>query len=113
MSTIEFLKRAAKTKAKKEETKEVDIEGEYVKFAKTLGCLAIKLILLNRRGFPDRTTLCPGGRILFIEFKRPGEPLRPTQAIVRKTLESFGFEYHLCDGFGQAEQALTNFLQNN
>lgn len=112
MSESEFLSRASKRISKKAEVKEIDIEDTYCKHAKKKGCLALKLIILNKRGFPDRTTLCPGGRILFIEFKRKNKKLSVAQPIVRKLLESFGFEYHVCDEIGQAESALDNFLSN-
>lgn len=111
MSNIEFLKRASKTVSKREELKEIDIEEEYCKHAKKRRCLALKLIILNKRGFPDRTTLCPGGRILFIEFKKnSSKKMSPIQIVVRRTIESFGFEYHLCDTIGQAEGILDRFL---
>ena len=112
MSVNEFLSRASKTVAKKLEIAEKDIEDEYVKAAKNKGCKALKLIFLNKKGFPDRTTLCPGGRIFFIEFKRKGKLSSPLQIKVRTMLESFGFEYHVCDEIGQAEKHLNRFLNN-
>lgn len=111
MSIDDFLSRATKTTRKKLEVKEVDIEGDYVTYAKNRKCKAYKLIILNRKGFPDRTTLCPGGRILFIEFKRKGKTTTPAQIGVRKILESFGFAYHVCDKKGQAEAILDDFLE--
>lgn len=51
-----------------------------------------------------------GARVFFIEFKRPGKPTTGPQNIVRKMLESFGFEYYVCDQPGQAEKILENFL---
>lgn len=112
MSIQNFLSNANKLKAKKSEVKETDIESEYVKYAKSLGCTALKLIILHRKGFPDRTTLCPGGRILFIEFKRKGKKPSPAQKIVRRILISLEFEYHVCDKKGQAEAILNKFLKN-
>lgn len=111
MSTQEFLSRATKRIKKKSEVKEIDIESNYVTHAKNRGCKAYKLIILNRKGFPDRTTLCPGGRVLFIEFKRKNKSTTPAQVGVRKTLESLGFAYHVCDVPGQAEQLLDDFLE--
>jgi len=110
MSTEEFLSIGSKREAKKSEIAETDIEDHYCTHAKKRGCKAIKLILLRKRGFPDRTTLCPGARILFIEFKRKGKKPSPVQYRVRKLLVSFGFEYHVCDEIGQAEKILDDFL---
>lgn len=111
MSTEEFLSRASKTKAKSKELREFeDIEKPFCTFAERKGCKALKLIFLRKKGFPDRTVVCPGARVFFIEFKRPGKPTTGPQNIVRKMLESFGFEYYVCDQPDQAEKILENFL---
>lgn len=111
MSTEEFLSRATKRVKKKSQVKEADIESTFVTYAKNNGCKAYKLIILNIKGFPDRTVLCPQGRVLFIEFKRKGKATTAPQVGVRKILESLGFAYHVCDAIGQAEQILDDFLE--
>ena len=110
MSVNEFLSRADKTVAKKSEVKEVDIEGKFTTYAKSKGCRALKLIFLNKKGFPDRTILCPGGRVFFIEFKKKDKKQSPIQREIMKMLTSLGFEYHVCDEIGQAEFILDIFL---
>ncbi len=111
MSIPDFLSRANKTLAKKAEIDEKeDIENPFVRYAKDRKCKALKLIYLNKKGFPDRTILCPNGRIFFIEFKRKGKKPTPPQIIARKLLESFGFEYYVCDEPNQAESILDDFL---
>jgi len=42
---------------------------------------------------PDRICLFPGGRVVFIEVKRPGEKdgLKPRQRKIIDLLRSFGF----------------------
>jgi len=111
MSSSEFLSRATKRVTKKTEIQEVDIEKTFVKYAKTKGCQATKLIFLNKKGFPDRTVLCPQGRILFIEFKKKGKKPSAVQKLVMgRLLTRLGFEYHTCDEIGQAEGILDEFL---
>lgn len=110
MSIEQFLKNATKTKSKKSQITETDIEQDFVKFAKSNNCIAYKLILLNRKGFPDRTVLCPGGRILFIEFKRKNKTQSAIQVKIMNTLKGLGFEYYVCDQKGQAENILEDFL---
>lgn len=112
MSANDFLIRASKTVAKRTEVEEIDIENHYVKHAKNKGCKALKLIFLNKKGFPDRTTLCPGSRVFFIEFKKKGKKPSPSQRTVRAILRSFGFKYYVCDTIGQAEKHLDEFLSN-
>jgi len=111
MSSQDFISRASKTKAKASEIKEKDdVELPFCKYAERNGCKAIKLIYLRKKGFPDRTILCPGGNVFFIEFKKPKSTQSPAQKIVQKLLESFGFEYYVCDQPGQAEKILDSFL---
>ena len=102
MSVDQFISKASKRQAKKAEIKEIDIEKTYCQHAVSKDCKALKLIMLNKKGFPDRTTLCPGARILFIEFKRKRKKLSAAQVLVKKLLMSFGFEYYVCDTIGQA-----------
>lgn len=110
MSTDQFLKNANKRISKASEIKEADIESKFCKYAKSNRCTAFKLIFLNKRGFPDRTILCPGGRVFFIEFKRKNKRQSPIQIKVQKVLTDLGFEYYVCDKIGQAEEILDDFL---
>ena len=111
MSIDSFIKNATKRTVKKETIPEIDIEGKFCKYVKTKGCTALKLIYLNKKGFPDRTILCPGSRIFFIEFKRKDKEQSASQKITQKLLERFGFEYYVCDEIGQAETILDDFLE--
>ena len=112
MSVERFISSASKRISKKNRDKEIDIEGDFCKYAKRKGCNALKLIFLNRRGFPDRTILCPGSRVFFIEFKKDKNSKQsPIQKTVEKMLRSFGFEYYVCYEKGQAESILDEFLE--
>ena len=113
MDTKTFLKSAKKREKKKSEVAEIDIEDAYVSYALTKGCKALKLTFLSRRGFPDRTTLCPGARILFVEFKKKNKGLGLLQGKVKTLLEKYGFTYIVCDEIGQAENYLDRFLKCN
>lgn len=111
----EFLKNAKRTISKNEEIEEIDIESDFCKYAKFKKCLAIKLVLLNLKGFPDRTVLCPNGKLFFIEFKKPKKkkPLSPLQIKWKNILENFGFTYHHCNDLEDAKTKLDVFLQEN
>lgn len=110
MDIDKFLNNATKRKTKESEITETDIEQTFCDYATKSKCKALKLIYLNKKGFPDRTVICPGARVFFIEFKRKGKKQSPAQKIVQKMLESFGFEYYVCDQIGQAESYLDKFL---
>ena len=51
--------------------KESAIETELVARVRQLGGVAEKVTTLGRRGFFDRLVVLPGGRVLFVEVKRP------------------------------------------
>ena len=105
-----FIELATKRIKRKEQVAEIDIETPFVKYCKRNGCRALKLIILNKRGFPDRTVLCPGSRVIFFEFKRKGKKQSGAQLIIMKLITSLDFEYHVCDEKGQAESILDDFL---
>ncbi len=111
MSINEFLSNATKTQKRKSKKLEVNTEDKFCDYAKTQGCLALKLVLLGLRGFPDRTIVCPGGRIFFIEFKRTkNEELSKNQEKWQDKLVGFGFEFYTFHDFKDAKQALDEFL---
>ena len=56
-----------------------------------LGVRSLQLNLHFDAGWPDRIFLIPGGRPLFMEFKRPGEFPRPLQYQRLETLVQLGY----------------------
>ena len=50
---------------------ESGIEKALKKECKILGLVLIKLWALNQVGIPDRILLAKGGRVMFLELKRP------------------------------------------
>ena len=61
---------------------ERDNQRTAVQWAYTQGIVGIKLTMLGGRGvagWPDYLFVLPTGRVLFVEFKRPGEGLTQLQ----------------------------------
>lgn len=56
---------------------EAKLEQALRMYAEKRGCLSYKFTSPSRRGVPDRIFVAPGGRILFLELKAPGE--KPTK----------------------------------
>jgi hypothetical protein len=52
-------------------TLEAAIEAELVQRVNAMGGIAEKGSVPGRRGFFDRIVVLPGGRVLFVECKRP------------------------------------------
>jgi hypothetical protein len=51
--------------------KELAIERELALQVAKAGGTALKVKVIGRRGFVDRLVLLPGGKVLFVELKRP------------------------------------------
>lgn len=73
------------------------VEQALVRAAKKRGGMAFKLVIFRQAGWPDRTVIMPGGRIGFVECKRPGQ--RPTNLQWHwiKKLRAWGFDARVID----------------
>ena len=71
---------------------ERDIERKLVGVVKQHGGLCLKWVCLGWAGVPDRIVLLPGGRVVFVETKRPKDgKLSKLQKWWAKTLRGLGF----------------------
>ena len=76
---------------------EKTVERALVKYVKDQGGIAYKFKSPNRRSVPDRLCLLPGGKILFVECKRPGAKVTQLQAREHERLRAMGFEVVVVD----------------
>lgn len=67
------------------------IERDVGLYALDHDCMVLKLNVWGRVGWPDRLFLYHGARILFIEFKRPGEKPKKIQEYIHSRLRKYGF----------------------
>ena len=73
---------------------EKEIERKLVDLVKKYGGRCEKLVNVGFAGFPDRTILLPGGKIMFVETKRPkGGRYSALQDKWRDWLHALGFSY--------------------
>ena len=73
---------------------EKEIEKKLVDRVKLYGGLCLKLISPGWAGVPDRIVLLPGGRVHFVETKRPkGGVLSSRQRWWMHKLGALGFSY--------------------
>lgn len=71
---------------------EKEIERKLVDMVKRHGGLCLKWVCPGWSGVPDRILLLPGGRVYFVETKRPkGGNLSALQKWWRKQLTELGF----------------------
>jgi hypothetical protein len=71
-----------------------------------LGVASCKLTTPGKAGYPDRMFFIPGGRPLFIEFKRPGETPEPLQVLIHHMLRALGYDVEVHDDHDSAVSAV-------
>ena len=76
---------------------ERDVERDLISSVRKAGGMCLKFVSPGWSGAPDRVCLFPGGCLVFVELKRPGEKVRPLQAHRTKQLRELGFRVELID----------------
>ena len=92
---------------------EKEIEAEFVVWCANQGCLAYKLNFVGKRGAPDRMVICPKGKVVFIELKRPGGEASSNQLRIQREWRNKGHIVEICDDLNKAKIIILNVLRNN
>ena len=79
----------------------------------TKKCKVFKFISPGHAGVPDRIILCEGGRIYFVELKRPGAKPRPLQKYVFSIFEKYGFPVFVIDSKSSVDKFVKEVLFAN
>ncbi len=69
---------------------EAQVEAHLTKRVKERGGIAYKFTSPQRRSVPDRMCVMPGGKIVFVELKRPGAKPTEQQAREHQRLRELG-----------------------
>jgi hypothetical protein len=85
--------------------RESTIEKAVCAYAKSKGCLTLKLSGMNQRGQPDRMFI-RSGRVLFIEFKSPGKQPTALQARWLDRLAQHTFHATSCDDIAAGKRLI-------
>ncbi|MCO7125097.1 VRR-NUC domain-containing protein [Sporolactobacillus shoreicorticis] len=88
------------------------LERRLEREVKRLGGIAAKWVSPGLAGVPDRILLFPGGRIIFVEMKAPGKPLRVLQAKRRQQLTNLGFKAIKIDSDQQIDDLIREVTGN-
>ena len=83
---------------------EKKIEERLRKKAKEAGGLAAKWVSPSMSGVPDRIVFLPGGKIIFVELKRPGEKPTPLQNRIIEILRGLGADVRVVDSMEKVDE---------
>ena len=89
----------------KKEKYETEIEAPASDFAETRGWMQCKIMKLSKRAWPDRLFI-RRGRVIFIEFKRPGEEPTQQQLYRHNQIRAHGVEVFWTDNLERAKEIL-------
>jgi len=89
---------------------EKTVEKALVKRVLGLGGLAIKFVPGGTNGMPDRLILLPGGRVAFVECKRPGEKVSKIQEYRIQQLRQLGFLVWIVDSVNEIEKFVMEMM---
>lgn len=70
---------------------ETSVERRFVYLLDKHGITHLKFNMRGRRDWPDRGVFLPGGNLVFVELKRPGEEPHPSQLRKHDELRRLGY----------------------
>lgn len=86
-------------------------ERKFVKYAKSRGCKVVKMVDPDDPSAPDRAIITPNGITVYLEFKRPGEPLREGQIRYLNWLVNNSHSAAWTDNFEDAKNWIERILE--
>lgn len=89
---------------------ESTLEQSMRKYIKSLGGKAFKWVSPGEVGVPDRICILPGGRVIFVELKRPGRKngLSERQKKIARVLEGLGCEVWCINSMEDLKERIEN-----
>lgn len=92
--------------------RERDVEQALLRAVRKAGGLCLKFVSPGWSGAPDRLCLFIGGRMAFVEVKRPGGKPRPLQTQRARQLEKLGFPVFVLDRKEQIPELLAKMTKH-
>jgi len=92
--------------------REALVENHLGNLVYKAGGMCVKLSPMNYVGIPDRMILLPGGRLVFVECKKPKRgKIAKIQGWWRDRLIGLGFEHRYVFTKDEAKQVVEEFTQ--
>jgi hypothetical protein len=93
---------------------EKDVEKYLVGQVLAAGGVAEKIVMAGTRGYFDRVVALPGGRVVFVEVKKPkGSHVAAHQRARHQFYRALGCEVVLVKSFADVDRLLARRVQGN
>jgi len=89
--------------------REKAIEAYLRDQVKSVGGKAYKFVSPGNAGVPDRLVLFPGGRVVFVELKAPGQKPTNLQKAQARKINSLGFQVFVIDSKAKANDFISQY----
>lgn len=87
------------------------VENRLKLVVKKAGGKALKFIPDYEAGMPDRLVLLPGGKMIWVETKAPGEKARALQFRKHRELRALGFKVLVLDTYAAVDDFEKEYLK--
>lgn len=84
---------------------EKKLESKLIRVVRAKNGACIKIQGIGNKGMPDRLCLLPGGKVWFVELKKPGKKPDNLQLVMHQVLRNMGFSVFVVSN----EQELKQF----
>lgn len=71
------------------------VESKLIRLVKSKNGMCKKLQGVGNKSIPDRFCLFPGGKVWFVELKKPGKKPNPLQLYTHAKLREMGFKVNV------------------
>lgn len=92
--------------------REKEIETYLRNSIREMGGVAFKFVTPGNDGVPGRLVCLPGGRVVFVELKAPGQRPRPLQIHQIGRLKQLGFRVEVIDSKEQVDKFVEGLRQH-
>ena len=89
------------------------VEARFARWCREQGIFALKLAAQGVTGFPDRSVILPGGKLICIEFKSPTGKTSKVQDQRIAALRALGVPVLVTSDYNEAREFVKGFINES